>query len=101
MAVLPPASGQLLPQSLRDLMTDPHSILIPFYPTDFETDMNGKLQDWEALVLIPFIDQRKLKLTMDPLLRALPTELKNRNTILPYYCFQFSEYETGMHCFVK
>jgi len=28
-----------------------------YYPVDFETDLNGKLQEWEAVVLIPFIDE--------------------------------------------
>lgn len=28
-----------------------------YYPIDFETDLNGKLQEWEAVVLIPFIDE--------------------------------------------
>jgi len=28
-----------------------------YYPVNFETDLNGKLQDWEAVVLIPFINE--------------------------------------------
>ena len=28
-----------------------------FYPTSFTTDLNGKKQEWEAVVLIPFIDE--------------------------------------------
>ena len=38
-------------------MTNPQSPIIDFYPLDFRTDLNGKRADWEALVLIPFIDQ--------------------------------------------
>ena len=30
-----------------------------FYPTEFELDLNGKQMDWEAVVLIPFIDEVK------------------------------------------
>lgn len=28
-----------------------------FYPSDFETDRNGKQNTWESVVLIPFIDE--------------------------------------------
>ena len=38
-------------------MTNPQSPIIDFYPLDFRTDLNGKRAEWEALVLIPFIDQ--------------------------------------------
>jgi 5'-3' exoribonuclease 1 len=44
----------------QDLMTEETSPIIDFYPTDFELDMNGKKQDWEAVVKIPFIDQDRL-----------------------------------------
>lgn len=57
MAVLPAASKQLLPSAYRDLMTNPSSELIEFYPEDFKTDLNGKINEWEAVVLIPFIDE--------------------------------------------
>jgi 5'-3' exoribonuclease 1 len=41
-------------------MTDPNSPIIEFYPPDFDLDLNGKKQDWEAIVVIPFIDERRL-----------------------------------------
>lgn len=46
-----------LPQSL---MTDAGSPVVDFYPVTFETDLNGKQQDSEAVVLIPFIDEVNL-----------------------------------------
>ena len=39
------------------LMTTDSSPVIDFYPSEFDTDLNGKQQDWEAVVLIPFIDE--------------------------------------------
>ena len=41
-------------------MYDPSSPIFDFYPTEFEQDLNGKKQDWEAVVKIPFIDERRL-----------------------------------------
>lgn len=41
-------------------MEDETSPIFDFYPKDFELDMNGKKQDWEAVVKIPFIDQARL-----------------------------------------
>lgn len=38
-------------------MASPDSPIIQFYPPEFETDLNDKLNDWEAVVLIPFIEE--------------------------------------------
>lgn len=57
LAVLPPASKELLPEAYHQLMTAETSPVIEYYPMDFETDLNGKKQEWEAVVLIPFIDE--------------------------------------------
>ena len=41
-------------------MYDPNSPILDFYPLEFELDLNGKKQDWEAIVKIPFINQARL-----------------------------------------
>ena len=46
-------------------MVNEDSPIKNFYPVEFQTDLNGKEQEWEALVLIPFIDEDKLKTAMD------------------------------------
>lgn len=38
-------------------MVSQDSPIIEYYPLDFKTDLNGKQQEWEAVVLIPFIDE--------------------------------------------
>ena len=60
MAVLPAFSSSLVPATLASLMHDQSSPIIHFYPYDFKTDLNGKQQEWEAVVLIPFIDEALL-----------------------------------------
>ena len=46
--------------SEQELMWDPNSPIVDFYPQDFELDLNGKKQDWEAVVKIPFMDEERL-----------------------------------------
>ena len=41
-------------------MTNPHSPIVDFYLPSFEMDMEGKRAEWEAIVLIPFIQQQRL-----------------------------------------
>ena len=42
------------------LMTDPNSPIIGNYPLDFRIDQEGKRNDWEGVVCIPFIDVQLL-----------------------------------------
>lgn len=60
MGVLPDRSKKIVPTVYHDLMTNPASPIIDFYPRDFELDMNGKKMEWEAVVKIPFIDEKRL-----------------------------------------
>uniref|UniRef100_A0A8C3AV97 5'-3' exoribonuclease 1 n=1 Tax=Cyclopterus lumpus TaxID=8103 RepID=A0A8C3AV97_CYCLU len=79
LAVLPAASMELLPESYRHLMSSELSPIIEYYPLDFQTDLNGKQQEWEAVVLIPFIDERCLLAAMDPFNDKMTKEEKGRN----------------------
>ncbi|CAL8314374.1 unnamed protein product, partial [Gadus morhua 'NCC'] len=79
LAVLPAASKDLLPQSYRPLMTSDSSSIIQYYPLDFKTDLNGKQQEWEAVVLIPFIDETRLLAAMEPCNEHLTKWEKTRN----------------------
>lgn len=66
MGVLPDRSKTIVPLPYHDLMTNPDSPIIDFYPRNFELDMNGKKMDWEAVVKIPFIDEKRLLDAMRP-----------------------------------
>lgn len=60
LGVLPPESSGELPPPYRQLMLDLESPVRDFYPAEFRTDLNGKRFDWEAVVLLPFIEERRL-----------------------------------------
>lgn len=95
LAVLPPSSKGLLPVALQGLMVDRSSAIIDFYPTDFYSDLNGKQHDWEAVVVIPFIDQKRLLDAARPLYRSLSKEEKARNSQGPMTVFGFSPEPLG------
>jgi len=52
-------------------MSDFTSPIHDFYPKDFEQDMNGKKQEWEAVVKIPFIDETRLLQAMACMLSSV------------------------------
>lgn len=57
MAVLPPGSAHALPAGFAKLMLAEDSPLAHIYPLSFESDLDGKRFAWQAVVLLPFIDQ--------------------------------------------
>ncbi|ETO00910.1 hypothetical protein RFI_36530, partial [Reticulomyxa filosa] len=61
LAVLPIASSHVLPAPFQALMTNPESLISNMYPTDFKIDMDYATSPWEGVVLLPYIDERKLK----------------------------------------
>jgi len=79
MGVLPDRSKTIVPTVYHDLMTNPKSPIIDFYPREFELDMNGKKMEWEAVVKIPFIDQDRLLAAMAPMNKLLTDDEKMRN----------------------
>lgn len=89
LSVLPAASKQFLPRPLQNLMIDENSELIEYYPKDFETDLNGKKQDWEAVVLIPFIDEQKLLGAIKQLYAQLTPEEAKRNSHGPMFQYDY------------
>lgn len=57
-------------------MVNEDSPVKDFYPVNFETDLNGKQQEWEAVVLIPFIEEGRLLDAMKPCFTHLTDEVK-------------------------
>ena len=90
MAVLPERSKTLIPAVLRPLMYDPKSPILDFYPSEVELDKNGKTADWEAVVKISFVDQKRLVDAMAPYLTKLTPEEKKRNSFGKELIYSFN-----------
>ncbi|VEN63002.1 unnamed protein product [Callosobruchus maculatus] len=97
LAVLPSACKELLPKAYHDLMTEEDSIIKKYYPEEFETDLNGKKQDWEAVVLVPFIDEKLLLDAMRNCNEKLTDEEKRRNSHGPMLIYKHSDVDNGPH----
>ncbi|KAJ5725487.1 5'-3' exoribonuclease 2 [Penicillium malachiteum] len=80
MGVLPAASNHALPEVFHDLMSNPESEIIDFYPEDFPVDLNGKKFAWQGVVLLPFIDEKRLLNAMEKKYPLLTEEERIRNT---------------------
>ena len=61
------------------------SPVIDFYPDTFPTDLNGKKQEWEAVTLIPFIEEVRM-----PTIEAFFNNQQNKLVFLKL-CLSISE----------
>lgn len=80
MSVLPAASNHNLPEVFRDMMSNPESEIIDFYPEEFKIDMNGEKQSWRGIALLPFIDEDRLLRAVREKYDELTEDEKNRNS---------------------
>lgn len=88
LACLPSSSSSLLPQAYGKLMTESYSPILDFYPTDFVLDLNGKKNEWEAVIILPFIEESRLiEAERDFCLDSLSGEEIARNTKSPYHLY--------------
>ncbi|PGH09393.1 5'-3' exoribonuclease 2 [Helicocarpus griseus UAMH5409] len=81
MGVLPAASNHAIPEVFHDLMSDPNSEIIDFYPEDFPIDLNGKKFAWQGVALLPFIDEKRLLVAMEKRYPLLSEKEHARNTM--------------------
>jgi len=97
MSVLPPDSAERagLPKSLHNLMTDEKSPIVDFYPSDFALDINGKRFTWQAVVLLPFIDEPRLIEALAPHLGNLEGDHFRRNKLSHSCLYGLKDHHLG------
>jgi 5'-3' exoribonuclease 2 len=81
MGVLPASSNHAIPEVFHDLMRNPDSEIIDFYPEDFAVDLNGKKFAWQGVILLPFIDEKRLLAAMEKKYPLLSEDERLRNTV--------------------
>ncbi|KAI1494422.1 exoribonuclease Dhp1 [Biscogniauxia mediterranea] len=81
MSVQPAASRHVLPDVFHDLMTNPESPIIDFYPEEFEIDLNGKKMAWQGVALLPFIEMPRLLAAIEEKYPLLSAEDAARNGV--------------------
>ncbi|KAL2315302.1 Protein kinase domain-containing protein [Schizosaccharomyces pombe] len=97
MAVLPARSQALVPPCFRDLMVNSESPIIDFYPENFALDQNGKTASWEAVVIIPFIDETRLIDALASKDKFLTEEERKRNSFNAPTVFSLAEDYTSFY----
>ena len=55
------------------------SPIADFFPIDFGLDLNGKRFTWQAVILLPFIDEPRLLRVLKPLLQHMTDKERERN----------------------
>jgi len=87
MGVLPSLSAHALPEPCAELMVNPMSPIIDFYPMDFKLDLNGKKALWQAVALLPWIEEQRLLTELEKIEPKFTPEEKDRNSLGVDYIF--------------
>jgi len=64
MGVFPSQSGKFIPIEWQSLMIEKEFPIVDFYPLNFCIDLNGQRYDWQGIVLLPFVDEKRLHRTL-------------------------------------
>jgi 5'-3' exoribonuclease 1 len=97
LGVLPPASSKFMPAAYARLMVDAASPIHDFYPERFAIDMEGKKSAWEGVVLLDFIDEKRLVAAHDAVDAAqlCSTAERLRNTLGIAFVYAFDAASLG------
>ncbi|CAM9488808.1 unnamed protein product, partial [Ectocarpus fasciculatus] len=91
LSVLPAESSHCLPEACSWLMIDSESPIIDIYNSDIPIDPNGKPLPWLWVLLIPFIDENRVRAAMSACAKNLTVEETRRNSWGPMLMFLHKE----------
>jgi 5'-3' exoribonuclease 2 len=95
LAVFPANSVKALPEPCHWLMTDPTSPIIDLYDEDVPIDPNGKHLPWLWILLLPFVDERRITAAFELCRSKLSLEDAKRNKFGRPALFMHKEHPLG------
>lgn len=91
LCVLPPTSKDLLPSALQYLISEEKSPISKYYPKQFEVDLEGKRNEWEAIALLPIVDVNEVKNAYNQVIKSVEEADSKRNIIGFSYIYKFDK----------
>jgi len=86
---MPLRSFHLLPPEYKQIP----AMMMEQYPSNFDVDLNGKTNAWEAIVLIPFVDESEVianeKTLYDNGLQLIDSDRKRNSIAFEYYMYKY------------
>lgn len=79
LAVLPSESAHALPKECQSLMTSTSSPIFDIYVSDAPLDPNGKHLPWLWVLLLPFIEEKRIKEAFQSIQDNLSLDSRRRN----------------------
>ena len=102
LAVLPAESSHALPPSVRWLMMDDESPIKDLYDSDsIAIDPNGKHLPWLWILLLPFIDEKRIQSAFQTCKSKLNIEELRRNAFSGSYIFTHKRHALSTHLFTE
>lgn len=84
-SILPPASSNLLPSCLKNILIDPNSPIQKYCPQDFDIDLSGMKKEWQGIAILPFFDFSVVEELYSSCVTMLSKQEKIRNSFyLPF-----------------
>lgn len=88
LSILPPKSSSLLPKNMQTLLNNQ---LKKYCPDVIDVDLSGKKQEYQGIVLLPFMDYKTTKTLYDEYIeKIVDNNEKKRNLIGKSYIFKYN-----------